>query len=217
MSASEESFSYLRGWVLAGGASSRMGEEKSALLFGKHSLLHIAVDKVRSLCGNATVLCGSNPERAMGIAEAVGDLRPPCGPLGGIEAALQHTDAEWNFFLAVDTPLIPPSLLRSWIKEALSKSGAGGAVLLDHGRVHALPLLLHRDTLSHIRASLDAGEYKLIQSTEASVAACGLFMSVTNVDDLISDPSELCSEERSAWFANVNTPDELERMRRFTP
>jgi molybdenum cofactor guanylyltransferase len=210
----------LRGWVLAGGASSRMGQDKSALLFGTQSLLDLAMEKVNLVCGDATVLCGRHTQRTTGTFKAVADLRGACGPLGGIEAALHHTDSEWNLFLAVDTPLIPAALLCAWVEKVLveksSLSGkTGGAVFSDQGRIHALPLLLHRSILDQITASLENGEYRVLQQIYHAVEASGFSVEVTDVESIIAQWDPFDRVERSQWFANANTPDEFERIRQL--
>ena len=205
-----------RGWVLAGGASFRMGKEKSGLAFGEQSLLQIAIAKARSICGDVAILCGAQPQRGNGLAPAILDVRPLCGPLGGIEAALLHTDADWNLFLAVDTPLIPVSLLSSWKEYVSRQDKVGVACMVDDRRVHALPMLLRRETLPLLSAALDAGRYRLQEEVEAAVRTLGMGISHVDVDSLpLSGISKVQRAARAVWFANANTPDEMERMRHF--
>lgn len=211
---------YLRGWILTGGASSRMGQDKALLLLGGHTLLDLAVDKARSVCRNVTVLCGTGDRLAVEGADAIKDLRAACGPLGGIEAALHHSDAEWNLFLAVDTPLIPSSLLCAWGRELLESQDCatpktGAAVFSDRGRIHALPLILRREVLPWITASLDAGEYRLLQQVTYGAEAAGFELSITDVDTLGAALESTEPVERSAWFQNANTPDDFETMRKI--
>ena len=102
-------------FVLTGGKSSRMGQEKSALLLNGNTLLeraieiaHAASDDVRLLGAPA-----SAPNRT-----AIPDRFPDCGPLAGIDAALAATSAELNFILSVDTPFIPQDFVRYLVERA---------------------------------------------------------------------------------------------------
>lgn len=203
----------VRGYILAGGASKRMGTEKSALRFGDRTLLEIAAAKARAVCSNVAILCGGDVSRAAGLANGIQDLRHDCGPLGGVEAALKDSDADWNLFLAVDTPLIPEELLRLWIADVVRNKEAGASVLIAEGRIQPVPLLLRREALPWIQAALDAGRYKLWKATEEAANGMGRQLMRTDVDGLqvpgLTKEQELA---RALWFSNGNTPGELRTM-----
>src|ERR1700730_11691463 len=101
------------GYVLAGGKSSRMGRDKALLeLAGKPLVLH-AVVKLRRVCRDVHIL--SNRPQLEAYAPLVRDLHEGCGPLGGIEAALEHSQHDWNLFMPVDMPFLPSSFLFGWV------------------------------------------------------------------------------------------------------
>jgi molybdopterin-guanine dinucleotide biosynthesis protein A len=104
----------LLGTVLAGGASRRLGRDKAAERVGAHRLVDRAISALQPHCGDV-VLVSSRPDTPAGGWRVVADLRPSCGPLGGIEAALAAASAGGHaaaFVLAVDLPLIEaPALL----------------------------------------------------------------------------------------------------------
>lgn len=193
-----------------------MGKEKSALPFGDQSLLEIAIGKALSICGNVAVFCGAQSERARGLAPAILDVRPPIGPLGGIEAALLQTEADWNLFLAVDTPLIPMTLLLSWWEHISRQEGVGASFMVDKGQLHALPLFLRREAQPLLSAALHAGKYRLQEEVEAAVKILGTTVLCVDADSLpINGMGEVQRTARATWFANANTPAEIEKIRRF--
>ncbi|ADV83333.1 molybdenum cofactor guanylyltransferase [Terriglobus saanensis] len=197
------------GFVLAGGASSRMGQDKSMLKLHGRSLLEIAVEKTREVCGNVAVLCGPDPSRTQGLAEAVMDLHGECGPLGGIEAALAKTTFDWNLFLPVDTPLLPEELLSAWVREACSE-GMVASILSIEGKWHPLPLLLHKSALESIQASIAAGRFRLRTALTDAASATAQRLEEAEVSTLLR--RVVSSDELAEWFANANTPEEFQCM-----
>jgi molybdopterin-guanine dinucleotide biosynthesis protein A len=95
-------------FILAGGASSRMGVDKSQLLIGAESLTqHIA-----SILFNVTpwaTLVGHTAEDTR--LKTVMDIYPHWGALGGLHGALHECKSEWAFVVACDLPLITSELI----------------------------------------------------------------------------------------------------------
>ncbi len=197
------------GFVLAGGASSRMGQDKSALKLHGQSLLDIAVQKVRNVCEDVAVLCGPDPARAQGLAEAVMDLHAECGPVGGIEAALVHTKFDWSLFLPVDTPLVPEELLSAWVRESC-REGTVASVLTMESKWHPLPLLLHRSALQSIQSSIATERFRLRTALTDAASATGMRLEEREVSTLLG--GSVGAGQVAEWFANANTPEEFQCM-----
>src|SRR5262245_28823740 len=89
--------------VLAGGRSSRMGQDKARLRLGKRTLL-----------GQVRVT-----SRALHLPVRIirHDLVSGRGPLGGILTALKGSRAEAELFLACDMPFVSPALLAQLISQ----------------------------------------------------------------------------------------------------
>lgn len=101
--------SVMRGFVAAGGQSTRMGRDKARLAWGTGSLLEHAARRVLGACGNVEILCG--PERRyedLGFPVRV-DVVRDAGPLGGLLTALETGDDV--LLLGVDLPAVPEALL----------------------------------------------------------------------------------------------------------
>jgi len=197
------------GFVLAGGASSRMGQDKSALKLHGRSLLEIAVQKIRNVCGNVAVLCGPDPARAQGRAEVVMDLHAECGPLGGIEAALVQTKFDWSLFLPVDTPLVPEELLHAWVRESC-REGAVASVLTIESKWQPLPLLLHRSALEPIQSAIAGERFRLRSALTDAASATGMRLEEREVSTLLS--GSVGAGQVAEWFANANTPEEFQYL-----
>lgn len=83
----------LGAYVLAGGRSTRMGQDKALLPLAGRPLVEHAVSKLRHLTDEVYILADRRELAA--FAPIVPDLRQGCGPLGGFETALSHTRREW--------------------------------------------------------------------------------------------------------------------------
>ena len=181
------------GYVLAGGASSRMGRNKAFLTVGGRTMIEIAAEAVREAAGNVTIV--GTPEIYRHLPyPAIPDLRagaiPAVGPLGGIETALANTSADWNLIVACDMPAITAVTLQLVLKAAAAHSGAACVIPESRdGFLEPLCAAYHKRLLGAVSAALDAGVRKVT-----------LALPVETIHHLrmTSDPI----------FQNINTPEE---------
>jgi molybdopterin-guanine dinucleotide biosynthesis protein A len=187
------------GYVLAGGASSRMGRNKAFLMVGGRTLLEIAAQAVLQASGSVTII--GPPEIYRNLPyPAIPDLRagaiPAIGPLAGIETALSHTTADWNLIVACDMPGVTAATLRLIVDTAVLHPDAG-CVLPESsdGFVEPLCAAYHKRLLPGISVALDAGKRKVTSALPASAIH---HMRMTG------DPI----------FQNINTPEEWGELQR---
>ncbi len=165
------------GFVLAGGRSTRMGQDKALLLVAGRPLLEIALDKLRALSLDAAPRIAAARSDLSSYAAVVADLHPGCGPLSGIEAALAATSQPLNLFLPVDMPLLPAQFL-AWMLLRAETTGALMTVPRINGQPQPLCAVYHRNLLASLSASLLAGNYKVMAAvTTAAQTAAGRSMS----------------------------------------
>ncbi len=112
-------------FVLAGGKSSRMGADKADLKFHGATLLERALS-IAKLTADEVHVCG--PRGKFG-PEAIEDIFPDCGPLGGIHAALRSSALELNLVLAVDLPFMEADFLRYLLHKADEARAAANPAL----------------------------------------------------------------------------------------
>ena len=110
-------------FILAGGKSSRMGEDKAFLQLEGRTLLARALELARSVCGEVQIVGSS--QKFFGFAPTVEDIFRDQGPLAGIHAALKNTSADLSLVLAVDMPFLEAPFLRY----LLAQAAAGKAVV----------------------------------------------------------------------------------------
>jgi len=109
----------LYGLVLAGGQSRRMQRDKAVLNYGGRPQLDRAMELLRSRVARCFISIradqGRDPQRDG--YEAITDLLPGLGPIGGIHAALAaHPDKAW-LILACDLPFLDGATLDHLIAE----------------------------------------------------------------------------------------------------
>jgi molybdopterin-guanine dinucleotide biosynthesis protein A len=153
------------GFVLAGGQSSRMGRDKALLGGDSHPLIQEVAARVAVVAENV-VLVGA-PERYGGLGfDCLPDLRPGCGPLGGIEAALAAGRAEYNLIAGCDMPGIRSAWLRTLLSASKETGGLCVAARDTTGRIHPLCAVYRAGCLPVVRAALETGRLKLLALME---------------------------------------------------
>ena len=110
----------LDGFVLAGGASSRMGKDKAQMSIGGMKLFERAATALSEICHQSVSLVGPNgtydPLRTELDFTALPDLRVrgknlPRAPITGLYTALTEAQTQWITVLACDLPFVTGDLM----------------------------------------------------------------------------------------------------------
>ena len=203
----------VHGFVLAGGKSTRMGQDKALLQLGGRTLVEIAVEKLREFCAEVSI--AGNRDDLAGYAPVVREERVDAGPGAGIEAGLKACAQPWAMFVPVDVPLVPGEFLRLWCEEAL-RVGMNVSFLGVLGKQPAF-CLLQRERLASFSHLMDGGERRLEVLLNLSASADGVVSWMYDERDLYGYPDYREADEatQERWFTNVNTPEDLERLRAY--
>jgi|SRR5579884_2601530 len=150
------------GFVLVGGASTRMGRDKAFLRAADGLLLESIARKVKEAAGSVCVV-GARQRYSEFKLRSIDDLRPGLGPLAGVEAALVSSDAEWNLIVACDMPGVEAS----WLAQLLDEAQRRAAVCLisqdPDGRLHPLCGVWRREALPHVQRALDEKRLRVLE------------------------------------------------------
>ena len=103
-------FSEVSGFVLAGGASRRMGVDKATLVLGHETLIGRELRLLRSICRFVAVIGPVSKFSGLDVP-VFADEVPGRGPLGGIYTGLRRTRTEFNLFMSCDLPFMESRLL----------------------------------------------------------------------------------------------------------
>ncbi len=126
------------GVMLAGGASSRMGTDKAALIGPR-------VEAVLRQCFPQTLV----------VRE---DDTPGLGPIGGLATALRRVETDAIFLVACDMPLLDPVVIRE-LTELLT--GYDAVVPQAGEYFEPLHAVYHRRCLSIVEEQIRAGDLSL--------------------------------------------------------
>ncbi len=153
---------YICGVILAGGKASRMGgvDKGLQLLNGKPLWMH-AADSLRPQVGTLAISANRNIAvyQASGYQVYQDQLADYPGPLAGMLAVMQQTDAGWFLFCPCDTPFIPACLVERFIANA----GEAAVVWAHDGeRDHPTVALMHRSLIPLLQDYLAAGERRVM-------------------------------------------------------
>jgi molybdenum cofactor guanylyltransferase len=193
------------GFILAGGASSRMGTDKSKLILegatfvariaAALSAITSAVTVVGKNVGNESVGNQTNPKSSV---RTVPDVFAAWGALGGLHAALSACGAVWAIVVACDLPFVSADLFTRLIH--LREDFAAVAPVQSDG--WAQPLC----ALYRVNPCLAMSE-KLIKSGERRPVT--LLQSVSTRWVSFAEVEDLAGADR--FFANMNTPEDYAR------
>ncbi len=100
----------IEGFILAGGASSRMGTDKSRLSLGGRTFVERVADALRPLTARVSVV-SSRPDASGFGLPVVPDIHESKGALGGLHAALKGCGAGWAAVVSCDLPFVTGGLL----------------------------------------------------------------------------------------------------------
>ena len=196
------------GFVLAGGRSTRMGQDKALVEVEGKPLVAHALGILRG-AGLAASLAGG----ACGLeafAPVVADAEPGLGPLAGICAALASTSARLAVFLPIDQPLLPVSLIDFLVRHARI-AGSLVTVVSVNGFSQTFPAVLDRAILRELECEFRSGRRGCFAGFKAAASSLGRPMSVLSVEVLVQSGQIAHPEGLSAsrWFLNVNAPQGL--------
>jgi molybdenum cofactor guanylyltransferase len=136
----------LAGYVLAGGGSTRFGQDKARVVLAGQPML-IRMCKLLSAVTASVYIVAPPARYEFATAPVIADLWPGEGPLGGIITALLHSrealagashtgpaSENWNLIISCDMPFLTPEFL-TYLRDFAHASNAKAIVPESaHGR-----------------------------------------------------------------------------------
>ena len=182
--------------LIAGGQSSRMGQDKRFLDLAGCTMLEWLMRKTGHQAFAERYLCGGTPTGDLQALcqkygmELVADARRDAGQREGLRAGLERLQADYALAVSCDMPLFDYAVLKPLFAAV---QGELAVIPVVKGRRQPLAGLYHRDILPQVEASLAQGDYKL-----GKVIA--------------SVPHRFVELPDSDAFFNVNTPADYRLM-----
>ncbi len=178
----------ITGIILAGGKSSRMGQDKGLMpLKGKPMIQHI-IDPMAKIC-NRILIVTSNPMYGMFGFELVADEAPDYGPVMGILSGLRKSNTARNLVLSCDTPYVTFDLL----KELVLNADDADVVVANSGQeIHPLISTYNINCIPIFAKAVTENEHRLqtvlqscnVQKFKVSAIDETLLRNINTKDDL---------------------------------
>lgn len=147
------------GVVLAGGKSSRFGQDKGLFVYQGKPLVQHAIAILDSHCDEVLVSTNNPQGYAFTGLPTFEDIYRECGPLGGMHAGLVHASTECVFFLGCDMPHVPPAILPFLLGHAL---GYDAVVPVHHHFRETLCMVMRRDSLPIVEQAILERKWKIL-------------------------------------------------------
>lgn len=187
----------IEGFILIGGASRRMGTDKSRLLIEGQTFVQ-RIAKALSTVTPVVTVVGNSAEPGLSLPRAP-DVYPHWGALGGVHAALSACSARVALIVACDFPFVTGELfdlLASFVEDF----DAVAPIQSDQIPQPLCALYRVSPCLARAEQLINSGERKpiaLLQSVRTRWVSFG----------------ELSNLEGAAhFFDNVNTPEDYSRI-----
>ena len=179
-------------FILAGGASSRMGTDKSQLRIEQQTFTERISKTLLNITDSVTIVGRDSDESSL---PSVADLYPKLGALGGIHAALAACSREWAIVVACDLPFVTSELF-SYLA-ALRMDHDAVVPIQKDGRPQPLAALYRVDPcLQQATNLIEAGRRRPLDLLEAVKTRWVAF------DELRNFP------RAQSFFVNINTPED---------
>ena len=193
----------IEGFILVGGASSRMGADKSWLTLGGETFARRIAHALATVAQKVSLVSAREEHRSHGLP-LVRDVFTGVGALGGLHAALDTCRTEWAAVVSCDLPFVTPRLFERFASLRGQDCDAVAPVQPD-GRPQPLCALYARDPCDALAAQMIAeGELRprlLLRRVRTR------WVEPRELEDL---------EGHELFFTNVNTPDDLAQARQIS-
>jgi len=182
----------LAGFILVGGKSSRMGDNKAFLDCSGRTLAQHVADEVRQAAGSVHLVGDPAIYSALGYP-VIADRLLSAGPLGGVEAVLHSGAArEWNLIVACDMPALDSALLGQLCRAAEGARATADCLIprMASGQLQPLCALYRKRCADEAVQALETGLRRMLD-----------WIALLDAEFWPADATEAMRQ-----FQNVNTP-----------
>jgi len=184
---------HIEAFILAGGASRRMGTDKSQLLIERQTFTERIAQTLLELTDSVSIV-GRQSHLTF---PSIPDVYPQWGALGGIHAALAACKQQWAIIVACDLPFVTAELI-SFLAELRVDHEAVVPIQPD-GRPQPLCALYRVDPCRQRATELiEAGLRRPLDLLEAVRTKWVEFDRLRNLT------------QSQSFFVNINTPDDYD-------
>lgn len=141
------------GIILAGGQSSRMGQNKALLPIDDHTIIERVAKALKPIVSSLWIVGNHTADYSFLELSEVPDIFPGQGPLSGLHTALSQISSEWYVVSACDLPFAS-TVLMQYLIEQTRIEGIQAVIPMQHGRIHPLYAVYHCSVLPSLQTAL---------------------------------------------------------------
>lgn len=184
-------------FILAGGASSRMGTDKSQLRLEQQTFTQRIAETLLQLTDSVFIVGRDSDESSL---RSVADVYPKWGALGGIHAALAACSREWAIVVACDLPFVTSELFSYLAEQRMDHDAI--VPIQEDGRPQPLAALYRVDPcLRQATDLIEAGRRRPLDLLNAVKTRWVAFDEMRNF------------ARAQSFFVNINTPEDYDAIR----
>lgn len=186
-------------YILTGGRSERMGENKAFLTLDNQTFIDIIYRKLSTLFQEVFVITKKEYKDLYKGFKVVCDVREEQSPIIGILTALSHSKKEYVFIKSCDNPLFSEELIKRMTDLAF---GYDVVVPYLSDGLHPLFAIYSRKSIEVIKSQLEMKNFKIID-----------FFDHLKVY-LIKEEEVKRYDVKLISFLNINTREDYESLKR---
>lgn len=179
--------------ILAGGNSTRMGQDKARLALGGRTLLEHVVAAMRQQFPEVIVSV-RQPRPESGLPQVCDDPAHT-GPLAGLAAGLARATTPWVFAVACDMPFITPAVIE---RLAQCRNDCQAVVPMVHGHPQPLAAFYARSCLDEIHGLLNGGGKHSLRALLERLQVCH-----------VGEQEMLAADPQLHSFFDLDTPQDF--------
>jgi molybdenum cofactor guanylyltransferase len=191
--------------ILAGGAGSRLGKEKSLVEFDGRPLIQWSVEKLATFVEDVVVVA-RGPEQARQLGDLIPDAVITCdgisgyGPVAGLAAGMRQARNEYVLAVGCDLPFLKTDVINLLFE--LAQGWDAAVPLRENGMMEPLHSVYKRDALlSACQRAIECDERRIRAPLSMLRVKCVSVVLLRNMDP------ELLT------FFNLNTREDLDLAR----
>ncbi len=196
--------------ILAGGKSTRMGQDKATIKIGDKYLINLVYDVVKEIFDRVIILSRFHDAIEGISAPVLKDVLHYGGSMTGIASALLYSETPYTFVVGCDMPFLSREALQYMMNEATDEdiiipktqytvnetNGNGAIVRKTKWGFEALHAIYNRSCMVHF--------FRLIEQQRFKIAEVLPFVSVKELED-----QPCFFRNGTSVFTNINTIDDL--------
>jgi ribosomal-protein-alanine acetyltransferase len=193
------------GFILIGGKSSRMGEDKFSLALNGKTFLEIAFETLSKAGIEQISVVVSEQTKFVENIAIVKDIYPNRGALSGIHSALTNSKSAWTLILACDYPFVTVELIGFLIGLAKTDSEVDAfAPIQPDGKIQPLCAIYKTETCREMLSEMlgkNNEKYSVRNFLNRIKTHYIEFQNIANLPNA------------EKFFFNVNTPEDFKKAK----